>query len=250
MRKSELRKNINKGICILLAGTIIGSFAGCSKTKNEAVSINIIDNNFESNDEYTYIFDPKFIEDEALKVKFIDENIDLLRESKDTYYTSNIFMEGANITNLMTKGTFSSFFNYLVFPDGYSYVSPISSSVNTSLERRDFIGLNNDVYQYVEAKLEVKKDIIRSNSKALKKGDKMVSRALYVKKENKVYLLAYEQTGVGSDCENVKEKKCGSIDEVLINLGVIMDTDRDMTMSEVADFVDNYDNGTSKILKK
>ena len=249
MENLKLKKRLKKGLCILLAGTLIGSFAGCSKNNDEAVSINIVDNNFESNDEYTYIFDPEFIEDETLKVKFADENIDLLRETEDTYYTSSLSMEGANITNLMTKGTFSSFFNDLVFPDRYSYVSPISSSINTSLERKDFIGFNNDVYQYVEAKLEVNKDIMRDNYKALKKGDKMASRALYAKRGNKVYLLAYEQTGVGSDCENVKEKTCGNIDELLVNLGVIMDSDQDMTMSEAIDFIDNYDNGTSKTLK-
>ena len=245
---------MKKGVCILLAGTIIGSFVGCSKNKDEAVSINIIDNTFESNDEFTYIFNPEFIAmNDALRTIFVDGNIDLLRETKNTYYTSDLSMEGANITNLMTKGTFNSFYSNLVLPDCYGYVSPTSYLLNTSLRYKDFVGFNNnDEYQYVEAKLVVKKDIIRPDvpGKILRKGDEMSSRAFYVKRGNEVYLLAYEQTGVGSDCENVKDKTCGNIDDLLISLEIMMDADRNITTSEAIDFVNNYDNGTVKVLKK
>ncbi len=254
MKNKKLIKNIKKGLCILVAGTVIGSFVGCSKNKNEVVSINITDDTIESTDEYTYIFNPEFVEDNALKATFIDENIDLLRETENTYYTSSFSMEGASITNCMSKGTFGSFFNNLVFPDEYTYVSPTSRLIDTSLRCQDFVGFNSDdKYQYVEAKLVVKKDIpsyATSKTKQLKKGDEMSSRALYVLRGNEVKLLAYEQTGVGSDCENVKEKTFGNIDNILISLSGKMDTDQDMTIDEAINFVNNYDNGTSKTLKK
>lgn len=221
-KENDLLKNKRKKLGILaLATSAAILMSGCGKS-NKTVS-----------EEVGYLVETENLEDyNGLYSYIIDVNG---LESKKQDYTSGLSsIEPKNFAKVIdTKEYGTDFSNemssafywkniIIVWPDCYSlynnnfYKGTASFDYDLKIETlQEYFG---EKYTVVYSSATAKKDLklgdaylLTDDKKALYKGDNMSSIAIY--KDNE--LIAYKQTGVGSDCKNVKESLKGNVDLAL-----------------------------------
>ena len=160
-----------------------------------------------------------------------DINSELLYLNKYKTYTTE-FMKGINdkSTIAMSSGFFTRHMHY-VLPDCYKW---LANKFNTNLcefiiRVKEFNSNNNNRYLLYETEIVFKKEpsnvptvelkeLDKFIQKTIHKGDSLYCKYLFIQRydlEKGDYLvpIAFEQTGMGSECENVQAYK----DEILPN---------------------------------
>jgi len=127
-------------------------------------------------------------------------------------------------SKLMTEATFK-YDNYYVIPSQYEWAERYFKNIEKNTpsikiyELRDDIG---DCYVYYEYKTTFEEEITMPNNieiekkltyKNIKKGDYLKYTALYKSDNQKLIKVAENQTGMGSECENIKREIIGNLTE-------------------------------------
>ena len=134
----------------------------------------------------------------------------------------------------------------IVIPDSYKYLleneavyKTIGGNFKGTLSYTELYSISGTRYFVYETSISAKKDIIVPFSfardyineygiqKRIKKGDKITYKALYeIKPDNKLNLIADQQEGIGSNCENVTEKVKNNFNKIYRPIAEINNDDR------------------------
>lgn len=230
-------------LAFCLAMTMVGSgLTGCSanyKDNEDTISINVTDIDSKYT-EFTHILYLNNTDIESSDSK------DLLCESDSKTYTNY------GIKNHMSAGFFNNNLGlYIAWPDTYNpsniYFGVGVSSFKVDVNETYYKGLNGDNYIYTETKMIAKEDIISDGEeknpktnefyKKIYKGDELVSKAIWKLTNGKYELVAYSQTGIGSDADNIRKLQKGNVKEALISIGNLISEDVNMTYDEAKDYI-------------
>ena len=235
MKNFKLHRIIPGSIAIIT--TLPFLLSGCSSENNESTdnSVSIIvektsleaDRDKSSNISgfHDLIQENKDKKNYEYALKYANSNYELLYLNKYKTYTTE-FMKGINdkSTIAMSSGFFRRHMHY-VLPDCYKW---LANKFNTNLcefiiRVKEFNSNNNNRYLLYETEIVFKKEpsnvptvelkeLDKFIQKTIHKGDSLCCKYLFIQKydlETGYYLvpIAFEQTGMGSECENVQTYK-------------------------------------------
>jgi len=227
--------NITKKITSLgVLMTMLVTASGCSNSKD--TKTNIIGYNVESSTDkrqdglYSHIINTNGLVSSKYNFSSLN-NINFVKVTEVEEY-------GTNIKNEKTTAFFRENI-HLVLPDCFgSYTSPawFNNTSNFDMqircEKLEDGGFGNPyivVYSSITAKrdLYTGQTIFKDGQDIIHKGDNLSSVAIYYDGE----LVAFKQTGVGSECENVKQATIGNVDLALTT--VKLDETKTVTYNEL-----------------
>ena len=185
--------------------------------------------------------------------------IDYVYPIREGYFINNLFpsekmrefIYADKSYKEMTTKTFSDY-SLLITPYKYKWSEGIfvkganKAKVDESIRIEELSGLNGNLYLYYEYIAAAKQDIdapVEQNEKynetygfpeRIREGDYIKYQALYVVNDNKLELLANNQTGLGSELENVKSSIKGNLNELIKPISSIKG-------AESKDFDNSYD---------
>lgn len=242
----KLNQSKVKLISGVLATTMLFSLAGCNKEdkKTDSISINIVDEMYkDKNGEYEYILNL-----EAIKANPLNK-FSLFKEVQTENY-NNYSLDGKT-------DAFFNKYNYIILPSCYEHYNNgvenkgfykfIYENSKRSLEIKKLEGLDGNTLTLITNRIEITRNInpgykmLVGGQKQLLKGDKLESKTLMYDGE----IIAFKQTGVGSECNNVIQ--IGKLDITLIPVNSILNRDINIKYNETKMVLDNV---KQKIIKK
>lgn len=242
----KLNQSKVKLISGILATSILLTLSGCNKEdkKSDSISINIVDEMYEDkNGEYEYILNL-----EAIKVNPLNK-FSLLKEVETESY-DNYSLDGKT-------DAFFNKYNYIILPSCYEHYNNgienkgfykfIYENSKRNLEIKKLEGLDGNTFILITNSIEITRNInpgykmLIGGQKQLLKGDKLESKTLMY--DGKI--IAFKQTGVGSECDNVIQ--IGKLDKTLIPINSILNEDVNIKYNETEKVLDNV---KQKIIKK
>lgn len=242
----KLNQSKVKLISGVLATTILFTLSGCNKEdkKSESISINIVDEMYkDKNGEYEYILNLEAIKKNPLN-KF-----SLLKEVETESY-DNYSIDGKT-------DAFFNKYNYIILPSCYEHYNNgienkgfykfIYENSKRKLEIKKLEGLDGNIFTLITNSIEITRNInsgykmLIGGQKQLLKGDKLESKTLMY--DGKI--IAFKQTGVGSECDNVIQ--IGKLDNTLIPVNLILNEDINIKYNETENVLSNV---KQKIIKK
>ncbi len=251
----EKKKNSIKGIIkyrllpiILIGATAVGcySFTKNNKKLNENGYIVEEDSAFREDGNYSYLLDTR-----VLKSENIEKRINFARLiDNDSKSTGNLFTEFTS--------KFYSDNIMVILPNEYAcYTSLVFSKDYFKIDYNKSVyqTLQGEIYTVIETEYEAKDyiDIEYRNIYSLKgsglsefqKGDILSSIAVYCQGQ----LVAYNQSGVGSNSENIKNAQFGNPSSLVSNIN--LDASINLTLGDLDELeYDMNQNNTEKVLKK
>lgn len=242
----KLNQSKVKLISGILATTVLLTLSGCNKEdkKSDSISINIVDEMYEDkNGEYKYILNLEAIKENPLN-KF-----SLLKEVEIESY-DNYSLEGKT-------DAFFNKYNYIILPSCYKHYNNgienkgfykfIYENSKRKLEIKKLEALDGNTFTLITNSIEITRNInpgykmLMGDQKQLLKGDKLESKTLIYEGE----IIAFKQTGVGSECYNVIQ--IVKLDKTLIPVNSILNEDVNIKYNETEKVLDNV---KQKIIKK
>ena len=202
------------------------SFAGCSKNNNKSDEIGYIVETTTDSDLYTHVINTRgFYSDkynfgesincvEFAKVIETEEydSRKIINDKTDAFYRENL---------------------KLVWPDCYNTFDSTywtkQNSFDMSIKSEKIKTTGDSEYIVINSSMTAKRNLdnginlYRDGQKQIKKGDNFSSTAIYYNNE----LVAYKQTGAGSECANVKQATIGDVDKALSTIkeaGILSET--------------------------
>lgn len=224
---------------LLLASVIAFSSIACSKKEVKEDRVGIIVEIDDNKDEYQYFFNA----DGTMHGLLIDtyySRLELLKITNHEKYTNDL---NSNI-EAMSTGFFNTN-NCVVWPECFNHYSMnILTAENCvrTLDVKDLSGLRGNEFKLVTNSIEFKKDIdniyldvYTNENRQINKGDKIEAVALLYEDE----VIAFKQTGVGSDCENVTKTFIGDIDSAIYGVDTILSSDTEYEYDEIIELLDS-----------
>lgn len=227
MKKEEFKKLRTKLIALALAAGVGCSMNGCGKNSEEKVEeigylVECTDLPWQEG-LYTYVINLEGLESENYD---FDDAVHGIRFAKVNEKEEH----GTTLSNDMTTAYYRDSLK-MVWPScfeqyGMNWFNDSNFACTYIVENvSEYEGSS---YTIARSSMTVKRDLIpigkkSAEAKTLKEGDNMSSVAIYYGDE----LVAYKQTGVGSDCENVIESTVGDVDLALSkvsDLGLLVET--------------------------
>ncbi len=207
--KKIILKGSKKIISLALASVMITSgLLGCSKeTKSldeKQIGFNISNDDFKrSNGLYYYVLNKEGYH------YYRNYNVDEFSYGKSFAKVDETKEYGTNFLNTMASSFYEKELK-IVWPEDYVKAPYNIFNFDINLKIENVTAIIETPYVIVYSSITAKKDIESKNPKLkkIKKGDKISSVALY--HDDK--LLAFKQTGMGEDCNNVVKSKVGDID--------------------------------------
>ena len=214
-----MRKNI---FALTLATSMVLPVAGCEKDREESEIGFLVEStsSFDSDAGlYSYVINTDGLESQKYDFSTAIGNINLAKVvEKKEYGTINF--------NDMTPAYYRQNLR-LVWPscfDGYGIAWFNDANFDCSFTMEEVKACAGGFYTIVYSSMTAKRDLLGPAAndaiRRLEKGDTLSSTAIYWKEE----LVGYQQTGVGSDCENVIESTVGDVDVALSkisDLGIV-----------------------------
>lgn len=203
----------------IVAGTLISTgMSGCGK-KVQNENDNVVGYSVETSDNlseiglYSYIINTKGFESDNYIFSSSNNSINLVKVSDREEYSTNSRKE-------QTIDFYRDSLK-LVWPECFSFynVESILSNFDIEVKYEKLVdgSSSSPTYIVVYSSITAKNDLVVEDLSSLgdgqqliKTGDNMASIAIYYDG-----LVAFKQTGVGSDCENVKEATIGDVDLAL-----------------------------------
>ena len=241
-----MKYKLQKGIATMLAGVTIVSFGGCKKTDNEEQvlpSIIVTDELSKSKDgvRYEYVLNIGECADENLR-KTTDRPIRFMKVTDEQVSSTNLnevswdlcFPKWNDPNYLMHHYFFG------VWPECYSHYTETDFKFNNSSITHsekiieDFYGSACTLRTIT---IKITKDmpttLYGENVKDLKAGD-VITATMLIANDS---ILAFNQTGAGSECQNVQSAICGEGTLKTVNeAGVLTDTNTvNMSKKEIFD---------------
>lgn len=242
----KLNQSKVKLISGVLATTMLFTLSGCNKEdkKTDSISINIVDEMYEDkNGKYEYILNL-----EAIKANPLNK-FSLLKEVQTENYN--------NYSLDRKTDAFFNKYNYIMLPSCYEHYNNgienkgfykfIYENSKRKLEIKKLEGLDGNIFTLITNSIEITRNInpaykmLIGGQKQLLKGDKLESKTLMYDGE----IIAFEQTGVGSECDNVIQ--IGKLDNALIPVNSILNEDINIKYNETESVLNNV---KQKIIKK
>ena len=201
-------KGLKRGIAMLSLATSLAMVStGCSKeTKEEEIGYEVMTNDSETPELYSYVIDERGFESE--NYSFGDFELLSLAKvvSEEKYDASN------KATGFFRKNM------VMIKPECYSLYGEASwiNGFDMSIDRKE-ISTGWSTYDVVDYSMTAKSDLnlnidlLPAEYKEINEGDTLSSRAIYYEGE----LVAYKQTGAGSESQNVIDGTIGDVDLAL-----------------------------------
>ena len=205
----EKFKGLKKGIAMLSLATSLAIVStGCSKeTKEEEIGYEVMTNDSETPELYSYVIDERGFESE--NYSFGDfEPLSLAKVQNEEIYDFSNKSLGFFRKNMV-----------MIKPDCYSLYGDVTwiNGFNMSIDRKE-ISTGWSTYVVIDYSMTAKRDLddirirlLPAEYKLINKGDTLSSRAIYYEGE----LVAYKQTGAGSESQNVIDGTIGDVDLAL-----------------------------------
>ena len=252
MQKHKLKRNIQKGLSIVAAGTIMLAATGCDKKESEAPTLpGIVVTDEYSKDEvrYEYVINTAYSNDETSKTYYQDRPVMFMKtisEEIDSTELEIVSWDGPmpswwSPDNLLK----SAFFG--VWPECYKHYTTNDFKYNNSeitLNTKTLENFYGETCILRTITINIIKDmptkIYGENIKDFKAGD-VISATILTADDR---ILAFSQTGAGSECTNVQKAICGEGTLKTVNeAGVLEDTNETtMTKSEIYDLETSLNN--------
>lgn len=224
--------------------------------------------------EYKYVVDLNKLEDDTYSYYYIlgkhtnlsDEELKKTNYKKDYLYSvrSGIFVDNlrTKFTNdLKGEDTISEGWSRgnttLIVPDSYKWAEKLLLNYYTNADTTIIIdelhGHNGNNYVYYECKIEFPRDIkgeIKVDEefyekygwqRGINKGDTIHYKALYLVVKDELKVIASEQTGIGSDCDNVKKELKGNINEIMMPISELGNDKKSKEFENYDEFRDYID---------
>ena len=199
-----------------VATSLAVSSSACSKNEEEKIGFQIENeiNNLDNNGLYEYLVDYSGLESQNYD---FSDNFN----SKSFAKVDSEEIHGTSFWNEKSSAYYRQNL-VLIWPDCYSLydITPWLRESNFDLDLKyEQLKLLNGpkflvIYSSITAKRKLNligKDILNSDKLEFLSGDNISSTAIYYEGE----LVAFKQTGVGSDCENVQKAIVGDVDIAL-----------------------------------
>lgn len=224
MKNKDIEKLKKLKIKLLTYATIVGltsSMGGCNKIKNE-----------DSNSEVGYLIESNenFYESDKAGLYSYLINTNGFESSNHDFSNTKTKLRYAQVAAEETYNNSSSNFDSDYIKDNFKLIWPSSyanydedefnlTNTDFSLEIEQLKDLSGTSYKVIYSSLEITKDLIPSNqlnntAKTLLEGDNFSSTAIYYNDD----LIAYKQTGSGSNDENVANATRGDVDTAISTL--------------------------------
>ena len=179
------------------------------------------------------------------------------------------FLEDGKDYDTFTTATFKGNGNF-VLPNPYKWsenkFSPGASETYADeiIKLEELYGVNGNRYLHYEYIICARKDITEFDAdkkyiekyglpEQIKEGDYIDYEAIYyVNDKNELTLLADKQTGIGSDCDNVKNEVKGNLDEVFKPISALGKDKKSQEFSDSTEFekfVFGIEDNKSKVRK-
>ena len=249
-----MNKNyINKSIIPLTTALIISMVtSGCAKRQNKVIDLineedycedlislsapkSFISDLIDDNTKLNMIDAKKYFEE--INTKYIQYiyALDLSKmnfnNTDDNNYIDFLYITNGQTFNSSFKETmFDSnkihkpdyFFNenmHIIIPEDYSYINDIlnTDKVIKEIKMYELKGFSKNYYFYYETSITFNEDIRYGNS-IIHKGDNLTNKSLYIYNNSSMLLIANNQTGLGSDSENVINNIMGNLDDGFLSL--------------------------------
>lgn len=204
----EKFKGLKKGIAMLSLATSLAMVStGCSKeVKEEEVGYEVMTNDSETPELYSYVIDERGFESEKYDFDDFDPLYLAKVQNEEIYDFSNKALGFFRKNMVMIK------------PDCYSLYDNVSwiHGFNMSIDRKE-ISTEWATYVVIDYSMTAKRDLdlnidlLPAEYKEFNEGDTLSSRAIYYEGE----LVAYKQTGAGSESQNVIDGTIGDVDLAL-----------------------------------
>ena len=229
--------------CALITTMLLCTTACGKKEKDNSneIGFNVTSSTW-SNDIglYNYVINSKGLHSEKYDFEDTIRHINFAKVSELEEYNSK------NIIKRKTDGFYRAAVK-MIWPDCYSklYTSPAwlaSHNFHYEIKYEKLDELSGNSYVVVYSSMTARRDLdtglymISDGQKEIKKGDNMSSIAIYYEGE----LVAYKQTGVGSECNNVLEGTIGDVDLALKKVSQFenLTESKEMTDKELYDYQD------------
>lgn len=224
MKNKDIEKLKKLKIKLLTYATIVGltsSMGGCNKIKNE-----------DSNSEVGYLIESNenFYESDKAGLYSYLINTNGFESSNHDFSNTKTKLRYAQVAAEETYNNSSSDLDSDYIKDNFKLIWPSSyanydedefnlTNTDFSLEIEQLKDLSGTSYKVIYSSLEITKDLIPSNqlnntAKTLLEGDNFSSTAIYYNDD----LIAYKQTGSGSNDENVVNATRGDVDTAISTL--------------------------------
>lgn len=207
--KENLQELKNRIALVTLAVGIAFMGNGCSKDSQldtEKVAYELIADSGRISGLYSYIIRGQGLESE--KVYFADDYIKLLKIVDKKVYDKNDASAVSLVKNLD-----------IVWPDCFKLIDHLeeASKFDINMEVEELATTDSTSFTVVYSSMTAKHNIapethfLINGQKEITKGDTFASTAIYYDGE----LVAYQQTGAGSNSQNVLDATLGNVDEAL-----------------------------------
>lgn len=207
------RKNLealkNRVAVVALATGVAFIGTGCGKEKTDdttEVGYNLIADSGRTSGLYSYVINGEGLESE--KYLFDDDFVKLMKVSEREVYNND------NSTTAFFRKNIK-----MVWPDCFKLDNhpAVAGAFDMHMELEKMTSTNMTSFVVVNSSMTAKHDIdpgiqfLINGQKEINKGDTLASTAIYYDGE----LVAYQQTGAGSDSQNVIDATVGNVDVAL-----------------------------------
>ena len=242
-----------------------GALDTYTTSNNDAVYENYVDIRNLNNNAVSYITTNDMFNMSDEDLEKTNYKIDYVYPVRELNLTSNI--EVGTKYSSMTRATFMCDHN-IVIPDCYKWASSrFSNDFNDNVSDiwysyQELKGINGNYYLNYDFDMRFNKDIILSGNvlnseygvqESIKNGDELHYNALYVlDNNNNLVLIADEQTGMGSNCDNVKKTVMYNYNDIYKKISELdnKETKTFTDMDEFKDYIFNENINKVKNLKK
>lgn len=224
MKNKDIEKLKRLKIKLLTYATVVGltsSMGGCNKVKNEDTNSEVgylieSNENFYESDKaglYSYLINTNGFESSNYDFSNTKTKLRYAQVTAEEIYNNS----STDLDSDYIKDNFK-----LIWPSSYADYDEKEfdlTNTNFSLEIEQLKDLSGASYKVIYSYLEITKDLIPSNqlnntAKNVLEGDKLSSTAIYYNDD----LIAYKQTGIGSNDENVVNATKGNVDTAISTL--------------------------------
>ena len=229
MKNLKIYKRITSGVLALVSLGSVLVFNGCTKDKkNDAVYISVTKSISEEYlDEDSNLSRIKYLRQENKhdkKFEYIldteDYGKELLYVNKAKNYTSEIIKDFTEENTIAMSSRFFYDYASYILPDCYKYASEKFNGnlCEYNIKVKEFMSNKGRRYLLYETNLEFKREpnyptplILFEGQEKIRKGDYINCKRLYredyvsgATPNRALTFVAFSQTGMGSDCDNVK----------------------------------------------
>lgn len=210
-----MNNNLKKITSTALLLSMLLGVSGCSSNKKEDFGYKVeTSTNKNENELYTYIINTDGLV--SNKYNFSDNSVNLVKVSKSEEF-------GTKISNKKTAAFYRENIK-LVWPDCFGAYKMSAWLTETNFDiKLKYEELSDGFgtpYYVIYSSITAKRDLLnniriyKDNQKPIEKGDNMSSIAIYYDNE----LVAFNQTGVGCEAENVINSNIGNVNIALSKL--------------------------------